>query len=53
MGANEAVAKPGNGSGELSLHGLLGRPADLVGGLAQIAIGEEEDGFLRKLFHQE
>ena len=46
MGANKTVSKPGNGSGQLSFHGLLGRPADLVGGLTQIAIGDEEDGFL-------
>jgi hypothetical protein len=30
----------------------LGRPADLVGGLTQIAIGDEKDGFLRMLFHR-
>ena len=45
VGADEPVAELGDGGGEALLHGALGRPADFVGGVAQIAVGDEENGF--------
>ena len=31
--------------GELFLHRALGGPAHFVGGVAQVAVGDEENGF--------
>jgi hypothetical protein len=44
MGADEFVAEFGDGGGEGLLHRVLGGPADFVGGLAEVAVGDEEDG---------
>ena len=51
MGADEFVTERGDDLGELFFHGGLGGPALLVGGLAQIAVGDEVDGFFREFFH--
>jgi hypothetical protein len=51
MGADELVAEPGDGGGELPLHRLLAGPGFFVGGLAQVTVGDEQDGFLRGFFH--
>lgn len=45
VGADEFVAERGDGGGELFLHGALSGPADFVGGIAQVAVGDEENGF--------
>lgn len=45
MGADELVAELRNGGGERRFHGTLGWPADFVGGLAEVAVGDEENGF--------
>ena len=45
VGADEFVTKLSHGGGECLLHRVLGGPADFVGGLAEVAVGDEEDGF--------
>jgi hypothetical protein len=45
VGADEFVTEPSHGGGERLLHRVLGGPADFVGGLAEIAVGDEKDGF--------
>jgi hypothetical protein len=47
VGAAHGIALLLQGSGELSFHSLLGGPALLVGGQAEVTAGEEEDFFLR------
>jgi hypothetical protein len=51
MGADELVAELGDSGGELPLHRLLAGPGFFVGGLAQVTVGDEQDGFLRGFFH--
>ena len=43
----------GDGGGELLFHGGLAGPGFFVGGLAEVAIGDEQHGFLGRLFHGE
>ena len=43
VGADQSVAKRGDGGRELGLHLGLGGPALLVGGSAQVAVGDELD----------
>jgi hypothetical protein len=45
VGPDELAAEAGHRGGEPFFHGGLGGPADLIGRLAQIAIGHEQDGF--------
>jgi hypothetical protein len=45
MRADELVAELGDGGGEGLLHRVLGGPADFVGGLTEVAVGDEENGF--------
>ncbi len=45
MCAHELVPEVRHRGGELLFHRGLGRPAFLVGGEAQVAIGDEQDGF--------
>ena len=52
MGADEPAAETGDGCGELLFHGRLGGPARFIGRRAQIAVGDEQDGFLRGGFHR-
>jgi len=42
MGAHEFAAEGGDNLGELLLHRLLGGPAQLVGGLAQVSVADEQ-----------
>lgn len=51
MGADEFVAKGGNDFGELLFHFGLGRPTGFVGGLAEVAVGDEIDRLFREFFH--
>nr|GFD23500.1 hypothetical protein [Tanacetum cinerariifolium] len=51
VGAAHGPALAGEGGRELRLHRLLGRPALLVGGQAQIAAGEQEHFGLRGRSH--
>ena len=50
MGAHELCAERGDDSGELLLHGVLGRPAHFIGGLAKVAVGDEQNRL--GLFHR-
>jgi hypothetical protein len=43
MGADQFATEFGDGGRQGLLHGMLGGPADFVGGLAEIAAGDEED----------
>jgi len=52
VGADEFVAERGDCFGELFFHRRLERPGDLVSGLAQVAVGDEEDGFGGAVFHE-
>ena len=52
MGANEFVAELGHGGSELLLHRLLEGPSVFVGGLAEITVGDELNGFNGSLFHE-
>ena len=45
MGADELVAEFRDGGGEGLLHRVLGGPADFVGGLAEVAVSDEQNGF--------
>ena len=44
MGPDEPVAELGDGGGELLLHRDLAGPGFFVGGLAEVAVGDEENG---------
>ena len=43
VGTHEFVAEARDGASQGGFHGPLGRPADLVGGGAKVAAGDEED----------
>ncbi len=49
--AHELVAEFGDGGREGFLHFLLGGPADGVGGVAKVAVGDERDGVFRCFGH--
>ena len=51
MGADQLVAEHGHGGGELAFHRFLEGPGEFIGGGAQIAIGDEENGFFGRFFH--
>jgi len=51
VGADEFVAKVGDGGGEGLFHFLLGGPADGVGGVAEVAVGDQRDGFFGGFGH--
>lgn len=52
MGADELVAELGHGGSKLLLHRLLEGPGVFVGGLAEVTVGDELNGFNGSLFHE-
>ncbi len=50
VGADQFIPEFGEGGREGLFHGQLRGPADFIGGLALVAIGDEED-FLQGLGH--
>ena len=45
VGADEFVTESSQGGGERLLHRVLGGPANLVSGLSEVAVGDEQDSF--------
>jgi hypothetical protein len=51
MGTDEFVAERGDDLGQMLFHGGLGGPAFFVGGLAEVAVGDEIDALLKEFFY--